>query len=214
MADPNPLIYNLDDFPPWFLTLLYGLQWALIFFPSLMILAVIASEYVGLAGAEKVLFLQRVLITSGGVMILQTLWGHRYPLLDGPDDFDSGLRGGSSHDDRVSRSDRRRNLDPYPKSQPPERPGLSGCWPSAPDGSLGLHHSGGFFSGSSLLSPGFAEKWPCGRDRFGPCAGTRFVTRSGERNQKKIGGEPSSGKKPPFYGKRRPFFTSSVGSRG
>jgi xanthine/uracil permease len=84
VASPKPLTYNLDDLPPWSSMTLYGLQWALIFLPSLMILAVIASEYAGLAPAEKVLFFQRVLITCGGVMILQTLWGHRYPLLDGP----------------------------------------------------------------------------------------------------------------------------------
>lgn len=49
-----------------------------------MILSAISSEYLGLQQAEKLLFFQRVLLTSGGIMILQTLWGHRYPLLDGP----------------------------------------------------------------------------------------------------------------------------------
>ena len=49
-----------------------------------MILSAISSEYLGLPQAEKLLFFQRVLLTSGGIMILQTLWGHRYPLLDGP----------------------------------------------------------------------------------------------------------------------------------
>jgi uracil permease len=49
-----------------------------------MILSVIASNYLALQGSEKVLFFQRILLTTGGVMILQTLWGHRYPILDGP----------------------------------------------------------------------------------------------------------------------------------
>jgi len=62
----------------------YGFQWMIIFLPTLMILSAISSEYLGLQEGEKILFFQRVLVTTGGIMILQTLWGHRYPLLDGP----------------------------------------------------------------------------------------------------------------------------------
>lgn len=78
------LIFGLDQFPPWPRTLIYGFQWLGVFLPILMILSAISSEYLGLHEAERLLFLQRVLVTSGGIMILQTLWGHRYPLLDGP----------------------------------------------------------------------------------------------------------------------------------
>ena len=38
----------------------------------------------GLQGNERVLFFQRLLITTGTITIIQALWGHRYPLLDGP----------------------------------------------------------------------------------------------------------------------------------
>ena len=78
------LIYGRDEFPPWPRSLIYGFQWAIIFLPTLMILSTISSEYLGIYGGEKVLFFQRILLISGGGMILQTLWGHRYPLLDGP----------------------------------------------------------------------------------------------------------------------------------
>lgn len=78
------LVCGLNDLPSWPRSLIYGLQWALIFLPTLTILSTISSEYLGLHGGEKVLFFQRILLTSGGIMILQTLWGHRYPLLDGP----------------------------------------------------------------------------------------------------------------------------------
>jgi uracil permease len=78
------LIYDLDDIPPWKRCLIYGIQWALIMIPSLTIFSTISSEYLGLHGGEEVLFFQRLLVTVGAVMILQTLWGHRYPLLDGP----------------------------------------------------------------------------------------------------------------------------------
>jgi uracil permease len=56
----------------------------IIFLPTLMILSAISSEYLKLQEGGRILFFQRVLVTTGGIMILQTLWGHRYPLLDGP----------------------------------------------------------------------------------------------------------------------------------
>jgi xanthine/uracil permease len=78
------LLFGLDQRPPWPRALVYGFQWLIIFLPTLMILSAISSEYLGLQGGEKILFFQRVLLTTGGIVILQTLWGHRYPLLDGP----------------------------------------------------------------------------------------------------------------------------------
>lgn len=84
MQGSNDLIYGLDDIPPWRRCLIYGIQWTLIILPTLTIFSAISSEYLGLHGGEKVLFFQRLLVTVGGVMILQTLWGHGYPLLDGP----------------------------------------------------------------------------------------------------------------------------------
>jgi len=84
MAPEDHLIYKLDQFPPGPKAFLYGLQWAVVFLPTVMILSAICSEYLGFQGEEKILFFQRVLLTTGGVMVLQTLFGHRYPLLDGP----------------------------------------------------------------------------------------------------------------------------------
>lgn len=84
MRGSSDLIYGLDDIPPWRRCLIYGFQWALIILPSLTIFSTISAEYLGLHGAERVLFFQRLLVIVGGVMILQTTWGHRYPLLDGP----------------------------------------------------------------------------------------------------------------------------------
>jgi xanthine/uracil permease len=78
------LLYRLNELPPWPRVLVYGLQWAVIFLPTITILSAISSEFLNLHGQEKVLFFQRLLAVTGGVMILQTLWGHRYPLLDGP----------------------------------------------------------------------------------------------------------------------------------
>lgn len=84
MRSPIQLSYGVDDHPPWLRNLLYGLQWTVIFLPTIVIISSISSEYLALQGGERVLFFQRILLVTGGVMILQTLWGHRYPILDGP----------------------------------------------------------------------------------------------------------------------------------
>jgi len=84
MQGSTDLIYGLDDIPPWRRCLIYGIQWTLIVLPTLTIFSAISSKYLGLDGVEEVLFFQRLLVLVGAVMILQTIWGHRYPLLDGP----------------------------------------------------------------------------------------------------------------------------------
>jgi len=84
VRNPVELSYRVDDRPPWLKNLLYGFQWTVIFLPTILIISSISSEYLGLQGSEEVLFFQRNLLLTGGVVILQTLWGHRYPILDGP----------------------------------------------------------------------------------------------------------------------------------
>ena len=81
---PSGLTYGVNDLPPWPRNILYGLQWLIVFLPTLVILAAISSEHLGLHGGEKVLFSQRILAMTGAVVVIQTLIGHRYPLLDGP----------------------------------------------------------------------------------------------------------------------------------
>jgi len=58
---PIELSYGVDDWPPWLRGLLYGLQWTVIFLPTVMIVSSISSEYLALQGSEKVLFFQRIL---------------------------------------------------------------------------------------------------------------------------------------------------------
>jgi uracil permease len=84
MASDPDLAYRLNDLPPWPKNLLYGVQWALIFLPTLAIISSISVNYLGFQGKEAVLFFQRMLLVAGAVMILQTIWGHKLPLLDGP----------------------------------------------------------------------------------------------------------------------------------
>ncbi|MBF0507387.1 MAG: hypothetical protein HQK57_00465, partial [Deltaproteobacteria bacterium] len=78
------LLYQVDDRPPLGRLLIYGLQWLVLFLPLITVSTVMAAELLGMSLPARVAFFQRVMIVSGVVMIIQTLWGHRYPLMDGP----------------------------------------------------------------------------------------------------------------------------------
>jgi len=77
-------IYNIDDRPPAKLGLVYGLQWAVIMFPALIIAATLAARALSLDAAQEVRFMQLTILTSGLFSAIQTAWGHRFPLLEGP----------------------------------------------------------------------------------------------------------------------------------
>jgi uracil permease len=62
----------------------YGLQWALIMFPAVMIVASIAAEALQLSAEARVAFFQKMLLLSGSFTLLQALVGHRYPIQEGP----------------------------------------------------------------------------------------------------------------------------------
>ena len=76
--------YGVDERPPLWRGLLYGLQWALIMFPAVMMVASIAAEALQLSGGARIAFFQRMLLLSGSVTVLQALVGHRYPVQEGP----------------------------------------------------------------------------------------------------------------------------------
>jgi xanthine/uracil permease len=80
----QPFLYGLDERPPFWRTSIYGLQWALLMFPALVIIASIAAEVLHLSMEERVSFFQKILLLSGGFTFLQTVAGHRYPLQEGP----------------------------------------------------------------------------------------------------------------------------------
>ncbi len=83
MADQK-LIYGLEDRPPWARLFLYGLQWTLMTLPIVAISTNLAAEYMGYQGAMKAALGQRFLILVGLTMIVQSGWGHKLPLIDGP----------------------------------------------------------------------------------------------------------------------------------
>ena len=77
-------LYDLDDRLPLKYALIYGLQWAFIMFPALIIAATLVAESFPKGEIDKIRFLQFTLLTSGCFTAVQTLGGHRYPLLEGP----------------------------------------------------------------------------------------------------------------------------------
>lgn len=83
MTNPK-YIYDIDDHPPPKQALLYGLQWAIIMFPGLIIIATLSGKALHMGAEEEIRFFQLILLTSGFFTAVQSLWGHRYPVLEGP----------------------------------------------------------------------------------------------------------------------------------
>ena len=80
----QPFIYGLDEHPPLFKGLLYGLQWVMITIPNVMIFSSLCSGALGLSPEAQISYSQRLLIVIGVMNMLQSLKGHRFPVLEGP----------------------------------------------------------------------------------------------------------------------------------
>lgn len=81
---PESYVYGTDERLPVHRGILYGLQWAFIAFPGVIIAASLCGKALDLESAERIRFLQLSLLTTGMFTFVQTLWGHRYPLIEGP----------------------------------------------------------------------------------------------------------------------------------
>lgn len=78
------LKYTLNQRPPFAHLLLYGLQWLVISIPNVLTIAILGKLQFSDDIALQTLYLQKVYIVLGIVMIAQALWGHRMPLVVGP----------------------------------------------------------------------------------------------------------------------------------
>ncbi len=75
--------YSLNDRPRAAAMVMYALQWLLIAVPVVLTSAFIARlQYDTLA--EQTLYTQKLFAAMGLTMIIQSLWGHRLPLVAGP----------------------------------------------------------------------------------------------------------------------------------
>ena len=80
----DTFLFQLDERPPVHKNLIYGLQWVIIAIPSVVVFSTLCGAALGLGHAAQISFSQRMLIATGLMTILQSLKGHRYPLLEGP----------------------------------------------------------------------------------------------------------------------------------
>ncbi len=83
MEKPSYL-YDLDDRPPFLYAMVYGLQWAFIAFPIVIITTTMAEAVLNLDTSASIRFIQMTFLTTGFFTFVQTLWGHRYPVIEGP----------------------------------------------------------------------------------------------------------------------------------
>jgi uracil permease len=80
----SDLLYELDERPPLSRTLLYAIQWLLIVLPLVTVSANLMASFLGMDARESYALFQRMLMVVGAMTAAQCLWGHRYPVVDGP----------------------------------------------------------------------------------------------------------------------------------
>lgn len=85
------LLYGLNDRVPRSRLPAYALQHMIYFLAGCSIMPVAVGAALGLGQAEIATMLQRTFFLSGAVSILQTLLGHRYPIIDGPSGLWMGM---------------------------------------------------------------------------------------------------------------------------
>lgn len=84
MADQEKYLFDIDERLPLRYGLSQGLQWAFLVFPTLIIFAVVCGKALSLGPGQQVRLLQIMLLIYGAFSCIQTLWGHRYPVVEGP----------------------------------------------------------------------------------------------------------------------------------
>jgi len=78
------LDYNLDQKVPFIKSLLFGIQWAAILVPSIIILGKVAASVHHLDASSQIHYLRILFFICGGTLLFQVFWGHRLPLIPGP----------------------------------------------------------------------------------------------------------------------------------
>ena len=82
--DGKRFLYDLDERPPLWRNLFYGVQCTVLMLSSLTILSALAGAALQLPMLDRAALVQRVLLISGLSMIFQFFLGHRYPMQEGP----------------------------------------------------------------------------------------------------------------------------------
>lgn len=77
-------LYDVDDKLPLILALAYGIQWTLFLFPAVLMVSALCAKAFNMPETARVSFVQLTFITAGFFTLIQSLWGHRYPIIEGP----------------------------------------------------------------------------------------------------------------------------------
>ncbi len=78
------LDYTLDQKMPFFKMLLFGIQWAAVLVPSIIILGEVAARVHLLDAPGQIHYLRILFLVCGATLLCQIFWGHRLPLIPGP----------------------------------------------------------------------------------------------------------------------------------
>ncbi len=78
------LKYGLDETPPLFENILFGLQWLAISVPGIIILGKIVGSLHVSDPYYQIIYLQKMYFVTGITLFCQVMWGHRLPLITGP----------------------------------------------------------------------------------------------------------------------------------
>lgn len=76
--------YKLEDRPPWQENLLYGLQWLVLIIPPLLIIGQVVTAVHQLEAGAQIIYLQKLMLVSGALLLAQVIFGHGMPLIIGP----------------------------------------------------------------------------------------------------------------------------------
>lgn len=76
--------YDIDQRLPLAKSVLFGVQWAALLVPSIIILGIVACNVHSLDMQGQISYLQKLFFVSGVVLLCQLFWGHRLPLIPGP----------------------------------------------------------------------------------------------------------------------------------
>ncbi len=80
----SPLSYGLEEWPPLGKTVLFGLQWAAIAIPSIIILGHVVASLQFAEPTSQTFSLQKLFMVTAVTLLIQILWGHQLPLIAGP----------------------------------------------------------------------------------------------------------------------------------
>ena len=78
------ILHPLDRWPPTGVTVVLAIQWLVILVPGVLVLGEVVGLAWGLDAAQRVAYMQRLLLVTAVTQAVQVLWGHKLPGQVGP----------------------------------------------------------------------------------------------------------------------------------